>query len=146
MAYSIKHFGKLTLDQQQKILTQIETENSFIPQFAEKFRTMALFTVQKSLNQNTVDLFSFDPKGQNMAVGFRIHVRNGRHFAEPWVWVVSNMDKNVGTEITQLDPDSLYFGTFIPPSLFKTYGTSAYNVMLGNLRLLQQHSMRKISL
>ncbi|AXG66834.1 hypothetical protein HOU08_gp108 [Dickeya phage vB_DsoM_JA29] len=146
MPFAIKYFGKMTQEQQDKILLQIEQDNAHLPQFSEKFRTMALFTVQKAMNKKTVDLFSFDPSGREMAIGYRIHVRNDRFFAEPWVWVVSNIDKNVGMEITQLDPNCLYFGTFVPRELIHTYGTSAYNVMFGNLRLLQQHSMRKISI
>lgn len=146
MSFSLKYFGKLTQEQQDKILEQIETDNEHLPQFSEKFRTMSMFTVQKALDKKTVDLFSFDPRGREMAIGYRIHVRNNRFFAEPWVWVVSNMDRNEGTEITSLDSDCLYFGTFVPRQLIRTYGTSAYNVMFGNMRLLQQHSMRKISI
>jgi len=146
MSFSVKLYGKLSRDQQNKILEQIEKDNAHIPQFSEKFRTLALFTVQKQLNSRTVDLFSFNSRGRNMAVGYRIHSRDNRFFAEPWVWIVDDMDKNVGTEITQLQDNSFYFGTFIPQKLFQTYGSSAYNVMLGNLRLLQQCSMRKISL
>lgn len=146
MALSIKYFGKLTLDQQKKILEQIETDNSHIPQFADKFRTMALFTVKEDMKQRSVDIFNFNSRGRNMAVGFKILVRNERFFAEPWVWVVTDIDKNVGKEITTLEPECLYFGTFMPNTLFQTYGSNAYNVMLGNLRLLQQHSMRRISL
>lgn len=146
MALSIKYFGKLTREQQLKILEKIELDNAHIPQFAEKFRTMALFTVREALKQRTVDIFNFDSRGRNMAVGYKVLVRNDRFFAEPWVWVVKDIDKNVGIEISTLDPECLYFGTFIPNKLFQTYGNNAYNVMLGNLRLLQQHSMRRISL
>lgn len=146
MALSIKYFGKLTKDQQQKILEKIETDNAHIPQFSEKFRTMALFSVKDALKQRTVDLFNFDSRGRHMAVGYKILVRNNHYYAEPWVWVVKDADKNIGVEITTLDPESLYFGTFIPNKLFQVYGANAYNVMLGNLRLLQQHSMRRISI
>lgn len=145
MSISIKYFGKLTLDQQNRILAQIETDNSHIPQFAEKFRTMSMFTVTKQLNQKSVDIFSFDPGGREMAIGYRIHVRNNRFFAEPWVWVVENSKLSTGIEITQLEPDCVYFGTFVPPQLIQKYGTSAYNVMFGNMRLLLEHSMRKTS-
>lgn len=138
-------FGQAPPDQQERIIKKVCADSEYIPQFEQRFRTMAYFTVTKELKQRT-DIFSYVPAKQRVAVGYRIQHRSGRYIAEPWVFIVDNPLKSFATEITTRVPNSLYFGSLVPEELLAKYGTQAYNLMLGNLDLLRRYSLNPISL
>jgi len=140
-------FSSLTQPRQELILKKIIKDNEHLPQFEQKLRTMILFSVRKALNKST-DIFSYAPtEQQRMAIGYRIHFTdNNRYAAEPWAWLVSDVDKSIGIEISSLQKNCMYMGTMVPLELYNRYGTTAYNLLFGNLRTLEQYSMRKISL
>lgn len=139
-------FGRQTRARQEMILKQICEDSRYIPQFEQRFRTMALFTVNKDLKRRT-DIFSYVPAdGQSIAVGYRIQHTNGRYLAEPWTFIVEDPIKSVGIEITERIPNSLYFGSVVPQPLIDEYGTNAYSLMLGNLNLLKRYTFKPVSL
>lgn len=138
-------FGQATPDQQERLLKRVCADSDYIPQFEQRFRTMAYFTVTKELKKRT-DIFSYVPAEQRVAVGYRIQHRAGKFIAEPWVFLVDDPLKSFATEITVRVPNSLYFGSLVPPELFDKFGTQAYNLMLGNLDLLRRYSLNPVSL
>ncbi|QZE59698.1 hypothetical protein pEaSNUABM39_00118 [Erwinia phage pEa_SNUABM_39] len=138
-------FSSMPKARQEAVLKKICEDNAFIPQFEQRFLTMALFTVRKSRNQNT-DVFSCRPtKGQHMAVGYRIQYVKGKYVAEPWCFVVPDAMKSSGEEINVRPENSIYFGSIVPDSLLEQHGTLAYSLMLGNLNLLKQNAFRLVS-
>lgn len=138
-------FGLATPDQQERIIKRVCADSGYIPQFEQRFRTMAFFTVTKELKQRT-DIFSYVPAEHRVAVGYRIQHKNGKFIAEPWVFVVENPLKSTATEITTRVPNSLYFGSLVPLELLAKFGAQSYNLMLGNLDLLKRYSLNPISL
>ncbi|WOL24351.1 hypothetical protein fHeYen902_005c [Yersinia phage fHe-Yen9-02] len=138
-------FATLSRDRQEKVLKQICHDSAYIPQFEQRFRTMTLFSVRKALGLKT-DIFSYLPKAdQQIAVGYRIQYVGGRFLAEPWAWIVNDNLKSVGTEITDLLQNAIYFGTTVPVAMIAQYGSQAYSLLLGNLRMLQKLSYSPIS-
>lgn len=138
-------YPSLPKARQEAVLKKICEDNAFIPQFEQRFMTMALFSVRKQLNQNT-DIFSYRPlDGQHMAVGYRVQYIKGKYVAEPWCFVVPDAMKSVGIEINSRPDKAIYFGSIVPESLIEQHGTLAYSLMLGNLNLLKQNAFRLVS-
>lgn len=138
-------FPSLTRERQEAVLTKICEDSAYIPQFDQRFRTMAMFSVRQSQNRNT-DIFStLPPKGQHIAVGYRIQFTKGRYIAEPWCFIVPDAMKSVGVEINTRPDKALYFGSIVPENLINQHGTLAYSLMLGNLNLLKQNAFRLVS-
>lgn len=138
-------FPSLPKARQEAVLKKICEDNAFIPQFEQRFLTMAMFAVRKGMNQNT-DIFSYRPtQNQRVAVGYRIQFVKGKYVAEPWCFVVPDAMKSVGVEINSLPDKAIYFGSIVPDSLIEQHGTLAYSLMLGNLNLLKQNAFRLVS-
>ncbi|UAW96608.1 hypothetical protein pEaSNUABM22_00121 [Erwinia phage pEa_SNUABM_22] len=138
-------FSSMPKARQEAVLKKICEDNAFMPQFEQRFLTMALFAVRKSRNQNA-DVFSCRPtKGQHMAVGYRVQYVRGKYVAEPWCFVVPDAMKSIGEEINTRPDNSIYFGSIVPDSLIAQHGTLAYSLMLGNLNLLKQNAFRLVS-
>lgn len=138
-------FPALPKARQDAVLKKICEDNAFIPQFEQRFLTMALFSVRSALKRNT-DIFSYSPpNGQHIAVGYRIQYIKGKYIAEPWCFVVPDAMKSVGIEINSLPDRAIYFGSIVPDSLIAQHGTLAYSLMLGNLPLLKQNAFRLVS-
>lgn len=138
-------FPSLTRERQEAVLKKICEDNAFIPQFEQRFRTMAMFSVHRAMKQN-VDVFSYSPPThQPIAVGYRVQFQKGKYIAEPWCFIVPNAMKSVGVEINDLVPRAIYFGSIVPDSLINQHGTLSYSLMLGNLNLLKQNAFRLVS-
>lgn len=138
-------YASMPRARQEAVLKKICEDNAFIPQFEQRFLTMALFSVRKSRKQNT-DVFAYRPtKDQHMAVGYRIQYVKGKYVAEPWCFVVPDAMKSIGEEINVRPDKALYFGSIVPDSLIEQHGTLAYSLMLGNLNLLKQNAFRIVS-
>lgn len=138
-------FPSLPRARQEAVLKRICEDNAFIPQFEQRFLTMAMFSVRKSLNRNT-DIFSYSPPTrQHIAVGYRVQYLKGKYVAEPWCFVVPDAMKSVGIEINSRPDKAIYFGSIVPQDLIDQHGTLAYSLMLGNLNLLKQNAFRIVS-
>lgn len=138
-------FPSLTPARKEAVLKKICEDNAFIPQFEQRFLTMAMFSVRRAMNQSS-DIFSYRPtKDQHMAVGYRIQFVKGKYVAEPWCFIVPDLMKPIGVEITTMPDKAIYFGSVVPDSLINQHGTMAYSLMLGNLNLLKQNAFRLVS-
>lgn len=138
-------FASFPRARQEAVLKKICEDNAFIPQFEQRFLTMALFSVSKALELQT-DVFSYSPpKGQRIAVGYRVQYVKGKYVAEPWCFIVPNAMKSSGVEINTRPDRSIYFGSLVPDELIKQHGTLAYSLMLGNLNLLKKNAFRLVS-
>lgn len=138
-------FASFPKARQEAVLKKICEDNAFIPQFEQRFMTMALFAVHKDLKLQT-DVFSYSPpQGQRMAVGYRVQYIKGKYVAEPWCFIVPNALKSSGVEINHRPDLAIYFGSLVPVDLFAQHGTLAYSLMLGNLNILKKNAFRLVS-
>lgn len=141
----MKPMRQISLRTREQFLARVVQDNPQFANLANQFKFMEEFMILSDLKKK-VDIFSFVPKDKRMAVGYRIVKRQEHYIAEPWTWIVDNELKLTGTEIGEWDRSSTYYGVLVKPEILTKYGASAYSLLLGNLRMLEQNKARLKSL
>lgn len=141
----MKPMRQISLRTRDQFLARVVQDNPQFPNLANQLKYMEEFMILSDLKKK-IDIFSFVPKDKRMAVGYRIVKRQEHYIAEPWTWIVDNELKLTGTEIGEWDRSSTYYGVLVKPEILTKYGASAYSLLLGNLRMLEQNKARLKSL
>lgn len=135
----------ISLKNRKQFLERVVADNPQYTNLANQLKFMEEFMILNEMHKK-VDVFSYVPKDKRMAVGYRIVHKQGSYIAEPWTWIVDNELKLTGTEIGSMERGSTYYGVIVKPELLTKYGATAYSLLLGNLRMLEQNKARLQSL
>ncbi len=135
----------LSLRKREQFIDRLVRDNMQYTNLRQQLSYMEEFTVPTAENLRK-DVFSYVPKTGDVAVGYRIVFKAGTYVAEPWTWLVTNKLKLTGSEINAPVKGAIYYGVIVRPDFVKKYGSNAYSLLLGNLRMLEQNKSRLTSL
>lgn len=144
MMNEIQMFPRAKPEVRERIINEIVKDNSQFTMLRQQLDCMVPFTINKALGLRNIDVFSYVPEAKQMAVGYKIRRRAGHWTAEPWTWLVDNSLKLTGNEL-QVDNNAIYMGVLVKPALLKKFGSNAYSLLLGNLRMLQENRSNLVS-
>lgn len=117
------------------IVQSVIEANRYIAEFEERFRYMNQF-LMKTGPKIAPDEFGYVPKkGEQIAIGYRINPST--LIAEHAAWLVDNELKLLGTTICEPVNGHGYFGIVVEKAFYLKHGSQSYNMILGNLRLIQ---------
>lgn len=137
-------FPRASKPERDKLLEKVIADNTQFTNLKQQLDCMVPFAITRAAGIKT-DIFNHKPKTGKMAVGYRAVFKAGHWTVEPWAWLVDDEQHLTGIELNELVPSAIYMGVVVQPELVKKYGTNAYSLLLGNLRMLQTYRSHLVS-